>query len=139
MRKEVAAALVGVFVLVATGPVHAAEKVVVKCVAPDGAVIYRSGRCGAGQQAAASWTASPSPERLTPAQIEARARRRQADAAYLRKLATRYRGRGSGRAPEPGVDACALARRDRADARRHAHLDYEARDKLDNAVMQACY
>lgn len=138
MRKEAAVALVAALVFPFAGPAGATGQTVVKCLAPDGAVSYRSGSCEAGQQTADSWSAAP-PRRLTAAEIEARARRRSADAAYLRRLATRYRGSGPGRAPAPEVDACALARRARADARRDAHLDYDARDKLDNAVMQACY
>lgn len=138
MRKEVAAAVLATLAVTAIAPAGAAEKVVVKCVAADGAVSYRSGRCEAGQQAVESWSASPGAS-ATATRAEARARQREADAAYLRKLATRYRGRGSRRGPEAEADACALARRARADARRDAHLDYDARDKLDDAVMRACY
>lgn len=136
MRKEVAAAVVAVL-LITAGVAGANGRIVVKCVAADGAVSYRSGQCDAGQQPARSWSPTPAPG-PTAAETRARARQRAADADYLRKLAARYRG-GAGHRRDSKPDPCALARRARADARRDAHLDYEARDRLDDAVMRACY
>lgn len=139
MRKEIAAALAGLLVLAGSARAGSPETIVRKCIAPDGAVTYQSARCEVGHEAAGSWSAPSSENRLSAAEIEARARRRKADAAYLRELAGRYRGRGSRGAANPTEDACERARQARADARRDAHLDYDARDKLDNAVMRACY
>lgn len=140
MRKDFAIAIATVVLAVVLGGQSTATAgTIVKCVGPGGSTTYQSTPCGPGQQTADSWAAAAPPSAERAAEIKAQQRQRKADAAYLRQLARRSRGRAGRTSTKPAIDACQSARRARAAARRDAHLDYDARDKLDNAVMQACY
>lgn len=135
MHREMLAAALTLFASIASA------QSVYKCVDESGTAVYQSRQCGEGQEAEDTWSAVPaSPQQI--AEADRRSRQRRAGAEYLHRLANRQRRSVRVQIPlrSSDEDECdkARSRRERM-FRSGRRLDYEARAKLDNAVMQACY
>lgn len=121
-------------------PSKAIAQMVHKCVGGNGAVVYQSEACGAGQVAQQSWSAEPAV--LSASELRERKARERANSAYLHKLAGRYRrpvARGTAISSRTNGRKCEAAKARRAKAEAGSRrLTLKQLERLGDAVYEAC-